>query len=326
MYSKYAYRKILILSVLLVCLGLGLACASRTPSSDSQEAVPGLPEKATDKFSAGISRADKFPEQDLMQSRDKAKPLSMDLAGLSSLIAMPKIHGGFKVTTDNWQWMTSLLWAADEGHHCGGTLIHPEYVLTAAHCFRDSKKPSDYRVSIGLLDLSELSTYKEKIDVEKIILHPQYDSKTKNNDIALLKLSRKSKKNTIDGFWAPDEKNSVIIKEKATIIGWGETEKGVYPMRLRQVDVPIITADVCRVAYGDNLTKNMFCAGYPQGGKDSCQGDSGGPIFFTDKNGKHYQVGIVSWGYGCAMAGFYGVYTKVTNYRDWIKKIVGKSL
>ncbi len=226
MYLKYAYQKLLIPAVLLLCLGVGSACMPGDSSSKSR--------KKADFYSAGFSRADNLPERSSARSQAPTISPGMELIGLSSLMAIPFIHGGIEVTTNEWQWMTSLLWTADNMHLCGGTLIQSDYVLTAAHCLKLSDNPSDYYVSVGLLDLSNLSTYGEKIRVEKIFVHGDYNRYTKDNDIALLKLSRKSKKKTIDGFWAPDEKNSIIIKKNATIIGWGKTESGVLSKKVRQ--------------------------------------------------------------------------------------------
>ena len=89
------------------------------------------------------------------------------------------------------------------------------------------------------------------------------------------------------------------------------------------VSVPIVTQKSCSRNYGSDLTDNMFCAGYEEGGKDSCQGDSGGPLVVPDSLGGWKQAGIVSWGTGCAQAGYYGVYTKLSNYTSWLQTNLG---
>ena len=94
---------------------------------------------------------------------------------------------------------------------------------------------------------------------------------------------------------------------------------------LQEVSVPIVSDQLCREAYPGEITQNMFCAGFKQGGKDSCQGDSGGPLIISDGNGGWIQAGVVSWGNGCASPDFYGVYARVANYIDWLDQTTGLS-
>ena len=107
--------------------------------------------------------------------------------------------------------------------------------------------------------------------------------------------------------------------DKVTVTGWGTLKSGgKQPKTLMKVHVPIVDHATCisnYAAQGYDVTDNMICAGLENGGKDSCQGDSGGPLVLKDTN---EQVGIVSWGIGCAWAGFPGVYTNLVNYNDWI--------
>jgi len=93
-------------------------------------------------------------------------------------------------------------------------------------------------------------------------------------------------------------------------------------LTLRQVVVPIISQDACRESYGKNLTDNMMCAGYMEGGKDSCQGDSGGPLV-CKKGDRWWQYGITSWGEGCAKPNFPGIYSDVVKFLPWITKNTG---
>ena len=89
------------------------------------------------------------------------------------------------------------------------------------------------------------------------------------------------------------------------------------PSALMQVNVPVVSESSCRKAYGSSIHDSMVCAGLDEGGKDSCQGDSGGPMVCED-NGKFFLEGVVSWGYGCAVPGKYGVYARVRYLRQWI--------
>ncbi|KAL4085053.1 hypothetical protein QTP88_027891 [Uroleucon formosanum] len=112
-----------------------------------------------------------------------------------------------------------------------------------------------------------------------------------------------------------------------TVIGWGKTgENENESYRLQKVDVPIISNEDCKkMGYlPEMITNNMICAGYKEGQKDACQGDGGGPLLrHIDSSDTMEVVGIVSWGTGCAIENFPGVYTRVTNYLDWIMDHIG---
>jgi len=113
----------------------------------------------------------------------------------------------------------------------------------------------------------------------------------------------------------------------ATVAGWGMTSEEEYEHEsqdiLRSVEIPIITNDECQIGYPGAISDKMICAGYASGGKDSCQGDSGGPLFTESKHGQ-IQLGIVSWGEGCARPDFYGVYTKLSAYVAWMAEEMKK--
>ena len=104
-----------------------------------------------------------------------------------------------------------------------------------------------------------------------------------------------------------------------TTMGWGYTKEGSGQTSnvLMEVDVPVVDQKRCKKSYSQ-VTQNQICAGYQKGGKDSCSGDSGGPLYFTQPNDVPLQTGIVSYGRGCARPDFYGVYTRVSSYIDWI--------
>ncbi|NXK52616.1 TRY3 protein, partial [Chauna torquata] len=151
-----------------------------------------------------------------------------------------------------------------------------------------------------------------------IIRHPKYNSRTLNNDIMLIKLA-----STVDYSTdiQPIALPSSCAKEgtECLISGWGNTlSSGTsYPALLQCLKAPVLSDQECQQAYPGEITSNMICVGFLQGGKDSCQGDSGGPVVC---NGE--LQGIVSWGIGCALEGYPGVYTKVCNYVDWIQETI----
>ena len=135
-------------------------------------------------------------------------------------------------------------------------------------------------------------------------------------------------------FVYTDRVNRVCLSRDATedlvgnnnleVAGWGRTELDHTPAILQKVTVPHVSSEVCNSSssYQGVITDTMFCAGYQQGGRDACQGDSGGPIVFQ-KGGSFVQAGIVSWGIGCGQENFYGVYTSVAPFYDWIMSYIG---
>jgi len=126
---------------------------------------------------------------------------------------------------------------------------------------------------------------------------------------------------------APIDLGTDLIKSDSvvTVSGWGALSANsinyLMPNLLRKVDIPVVSNKVCAEAYGDgSIADSMLCAGFDQGGMDSCQGDSGGPLFTSNP---FTLVGIVSWGYGCAEAGYPGVYTRVADFIEFIESVTG---
>ncbi len=233
--------------------------------------------------------------------------------------AQTRIIGGFPAADGAWPWMAALVYQWSDpynGQFCGGALIHSNWVLTAAHCLGGNMD-----VVLGTNDLTASAGTYERIQVIRQIPHPNYNSDTSDNDIALLELAQASTQTTI--AWNTDSSYNAA-GTNSTVIGWGNTAYPSisYPEILMQVDVPLVSNATCGAAYPGEITSNMLCAGYAEGGKDSCQGDSGGPLMVAVGSGSYVQVGIVSWGEGCALAGYYGVYTRVSNYDAWISAYV----
>ena len=193
-----------------------------------------------------------------------------------------------------------------QGSGCGASLIGPNLVLSAAHCWSLFEVGST--VYIGGLQFNG----GEPRTIAQRVRHPQYNDDTLDNDFMLIRLTSNSSKE-------PIELNSntnfpSTAGTDLTVIGFGALSSGgSSPNRLQEVVVDYVTDSTCNAAYSGEITPNlMLCAASP--GKDSCQGDSGGPIF---ANGK--LVGVVSWGYGCADPNFPGVYAEVAAVYNWIR-------
>ncbi|KAJ0171070.1 hypothetical protein K1T71_013269 [Dendrolimus kikuchii] len=201
------------------------------------------------------------------------------------------------------------------GSNCGGAIIDRKWVVTAGHC----GKKSYIRVGSKYLNLGR------KVHVKQSYVHPNWAAKKKEHpfdfDFQLLELAEPLK---FDANIQPVKVGHVedmVVGKVITVTGWGNTEEnGPYSNILRAVRVPIISKEKCQNVpfpyFRGSLTPRMFCAGYAQGRKDACQGDSGGPAVAYDR-----LLGMVSFGYGCATPGSYGVYSKVTKVRSWIEQV-----
>ncbi|MCP3804364.1 serine protease [Allokutzneria sp. A3M-2-11 16] len=223
----------------------------------------------------------------------------------------PMIVGGSPATTQQYPWTVALIYNGTQW--CGGTLVAPNKVVTAAHC-TVGKAPSTWQIAAGRTDLRTGEGVLAK--VTKIWQHPNYRSVTQGDDVAVMTLDQNLPYKTLPLATAAD---SGLYAEgtMAKTLGWGDTTgSGTYSDTLNQVDVPVTSDQTCSTAYGTDYRKAaMVCAGYPNGGKDSCQADSGGPLVAGGK-----LIGVVSWGEGCALAGKPGVYARVSSYVDLIKQ------
>lgn len=157
------------------------------------------------------------------------------------------------------------------------------------------------------------------------MIHPEYNSNTNENDIALIKLEQKANLGPGVGLICLGDDNLHLpiddLNNQCLISGWGTLESGgEQPDALQEVLVPLVSKTRCEAAYG-SLHDSMLCAGFDQGGKDSCQGDSGGPLACS-YNGKYYHEGATSWGSGCAGPNAYGVYAKTRHLKPWIQSII----
>jgi secreted trypsin-like serine protease len=227
-----------------------------------------------------------------------------------------RIIGGDAVPAGRYPFLVSLQKVDGSGvgaHFCGGSLIDPHYVLTAAHCVY-GESPVDVRVVVGAARLS--ATGGEVRKVTSLRVHPNYDGDpTHGADVALVGLLGEVRSIAPIEPVRPSERERWEVGDAATVIGWGvTTEMGtVASDQLRSVRVSI-QADAAMAAsdvYGEKfLASDMLGAGRTTGGVDACRGDSGGPLV-VGRGSTLRQVGIVSFGRGCGRPGHPGVYSRL---------------
>ncbi|XP_076153542.1 serine protease 27-like [Alosa pseudoharengus] len=245
--------------------------------------------------------------------------------GLPRLNSRSSIVGGEDAAPGQWPWMVYLE-TTNRMHtrSCGGSLINTQWVLTAAHCV-DSNNYRLKPVVVGRLKLSE--TDGKIYSVRRFVIHPDYRRNVGGppNDIALVQLDELVYFSTLVMPVAlPTPWDVFNARSECWVTGWGKVAEDTRLQgnkTLQQLKLPLVNDNTCRKVY-PGTTDKQLCAGYMRGGKDSCQGDSGGPLVCNSVSGKFVQVGVVSFGHGCARRGYPGVYTRVISYTKFIQDTI----
>jgi len=294
------------------CIGT----AGRRRLASLEHAKPGFP-----KLPLGWESSTKEELQQLLRAKElehpKRKLEDWTFDPVASLFGERIVGGSELDFPRELQWLVSLQ-TSSGFPFCGGTLISPTAVLTAAHCTQQWV----HRVQVGVNLMSERAQDGDCVltrPVTRMVNHPQYSSSTMEHDISILFFDEPVAYDPMHRLDAPDG-IATMVGEMVTVAGWGTISSGGpasdSPLK---VSVPIYDQDACSQAYGASaIYDGMVCAGLETGGIDSCQGDSGGPLYHRDATGNPTLVGVVSWGYGCAAAGFPGVYTRASWYEWWI--------
>jgi len=245
--------------------------------------------------------------------------------GTPDVQSITRVIGGKDATRGSWPWQI-LLQYQGQGM-CGGALVSPEWVVTAAHCVYGREEETDvHSIVVGEHDRTKREGSEATYQVDKIISHENYDQEAMNNDIAMIKLSKPVSFNKfVSPICLPKHKRNIPVGSKCFITGFGKIRHpGTMTPILQEAILPVVSNKVC---YEKNsevidipITRGMLCGG--SGGssiKSGCHGDSGGPYVCKVK-GKWELHGAVSWGSPeCKSSQTYTVFTRVTHFLDWIK-------
>lgn len=260
---------------------------------------------------------------------------------ISNDIEAKRIVGGQISSPGAWPWQVALL--QNNTQTCGGSLVSPEWVVSASHCFVGSglsKNPNHWTVTLGEHHLKNEDWFEQAREVKAIYLHPQYknsankvsDNKLKSippdYDVAVLHLKTPA---ILDNFVFPicllPPGFKFSVGKECYVSGWGHTQwRGPKPDILREARVKLVHPDKCNSeeSYNGAIHNRALCAGFEKGGVDACQYDSGGPLA-CEEEGLWYLTGVVSWGHKCGDPHKYGVYADMEVMTDWVREVISQA-
>ncbi|KAM9268899.1 chymotrypsin-like protease CTRL-1 [Cariama cristata] len=252
--------------------------------------------------------------------------LASTVSGCGVPAIQPSVHyseriiNGQDAVSGSWPWQVSLQsrWGS---HFCGGSLINENWVVTAAHC---EFNPYSHVVVLGEYDHNSNTESTQVKTVARAITHPSWDPYNINNDIALLKLSSPAQLGRrVSPVCLAPANVALPTNLQCVTTGWGRTNTNSQALaaRLQQVTLPLISQSECMQHWGNRITNAMLCAGGV--GASSCHGDSGGPLVYQDGN-IWTLIGIVSWGNSNCNVRVPAVYTRVSQFRNWIDSTVAQ--
>lgn len=311
----------------------GVCCNNDAPVEIPQEVEKESPD--TD-FDDAI--VDEFPLQDQVRSTCGFRNIRPQITLYNgtrtpflysqAVVQQPYIVNGYEAIKHEYPFMAALM--NRQRQFCGGSLIDDNHILTAAHCVAHMSKYDVQNLRVRLGD-HNIKTDSEANHVEKrvkrVIRHKGFSSSTLWNDVAILTLEDKVSYNSNIQPICLAQGGKKYVGNTVTVAGWGTLrEGGSQPASLMKVDVKVWTNSECKSSYGSSapggITSHMLCAS--ESDRDSCSGDSGGPLFDCPFGGSCEQIGIVSWGIGCAKQKYPGVYTRVTEMMPWISRIIAE--
>ncbi|XP_055290852.1 neurotrypsin isoform X2 [Moschus berezovskii] len=266
-------------------------------------------------------------------SGNSSKESLSSVCGLRLLPRRQKrIIGGKNSLRGGWPWQVALRLKSSHGDGrllCGATLLSSCWVLTAAHCFkRYGNSTRNYVVRVGDYHTLVPEEFEEEIGVEQIVTHQQYRPYSNDYDIALVRLQGPEEQcarlssHVLPACLPRWRERPQKRAPNCYITGWGDTGPA-YSRTLQQAAIPLLPKRFCEHRYKGWFTRRMLCAGNLHEHKrvDSCQGDSGGPLVCERPTGSWVVYGVTSWGYGCGAKDSPGVYTKVSAFVPWIKRV-----
>ncbi|KAI8892503.1 putative trypsin-like serine protease precursor [Globomyces pollinis-pini] len=247
-------------------------------------------------------------------------PIIFAITALAAPADKPIVGGTPVGSATKYPWLVSI--QKFDSQFCGGILISPTKVLTAGHCTK-GQTTANFKIFAHRYDFGTTAESEQAAEfkVIKQTIHPSYVTASKGFDAAvwdveLVSGTPPTTKVILDTAGPQVDTNLIIA-------GWGTLSSGgSIPKQMQEAVVPVNSAEVCNKAYAQTTNlPSSFCAGYTKGGVDTCQGDSGGPAFINNEDGSVTIVGLTSWGQGCALANYPGVYATVSELASWIQSV-----